>query len=112
MKPRKGASPDPAATQTMGVFSLSASSGRRNAVWVGRTETSSLSPGERDERYEVATPVYLRSGLARDGSSRSEYVSVTRLGLWSGEDEIEYCRGRIGGRRDKNVPNGRETDGN
>ena len=81
-------------------------------MWVGRTETSSLSPVTRDERYEVATPVYRFSGLASEGRSSSVYVSVARLGLLSGDDEIEYCLGRMGGRSDRKAPNGSETEGN
>jgi hypothetical protein len=108
MKPRKGASPEPAATQMRGVLS---SSGKRNAVCVGRTETRSLSPTAREERYEVATPRYLLAGLANEGDSSKVYVRVARLGWLSGEDDMEYCLGRIGGRRERKVPNGSETEG-
>lgn len=111
MKPRKGASPEPAATRMMGVLSILSSSGRRNAVCVGRTETRSLSPTTREERYEVATPLYLFTGLASEGDSSSVYVSVARLVLFSGEEDIEYCLGRIGGSRDRKVPNGSDTEG-
>ncbi len=52
------------------------------------------------------------AGFDRDGESRRAYVNVARPGSWSGEDDIEYCRGRIGGSSDKKVPNGSNTDGN
>lgn len=65
----------------------------------------------REERYEVAAPTNRRDGLASDGASSSEYVSVARDGSPSGEEDIEYCLGRMGGRRERKVPNGSEMEG-
>jgi hypothetical protein len=56
--------------------------------------------------------MYLLSELDREGESSSEYVRVARLGLWSGEEEMEYCLGRMGGSSDRKVPKGSETEGN
>jgi hypothetical protein len=55
--------------------------------------------------------MYLFAGLDSEGASRSVYVRVARFGCLSGEEEMEYCRGRIGGRRERKVPNGREMEG-
>ena len=60
----------------------------------------------------METPMCFFAGFDRDGVSRRAYVNVARPGLLSGDDDIEYCRGRIGGSSDKKVPNGSDTDGN
>jgi hypothetical protein len=66
----------------------------------------------REERYVVATPVWMLPGFASEGALSTLYVKAARLGLLSEEEEMEYCLGRMGGSKDKKVPKGSDTDGN
>lgn len=97
MKPRNGASPDPAHTMIMGVEQRS--TGGRKRCWPGRTEQLKKSPAFNLVRYCEARPrVGASSGqVSGAGCVIRDHVIVSDLGQARGEDEIEYCRGRIGG---------------
>lgn len=103
-----GAIPAPAAIITTGV--ASGSVGSRNAGFAGRTDTLSRSPAVREARYEEATPMW-RSPEGHESGAGREKVREARDGSGSGEDEMEYGRGRRGGRRARKVARGRGMEG-
>lgn len=90
MNPRNGASPVPAATQIIGVFS--ASTGSRNGLLGVRTATLIASPGDSESRYVDATPMCRCPDPDSAGALKTETVNVTSLGFHRGEDEIELPR--------------------
>ncbi len=101
--PRIGDNPDPAQKSTSGTLG---SCGGWNAADDALTAICTLSPGRRFARYVDATP---RNGSLRPeraGASITLTVSVALWAFQSGEDEMEYCRILIDGRRERKSEKG------
>jgi hypothetical protein len=86
--------------------------GRRKDFEDVRTETWMSSPGSRVERYVDATPTCRLPRPEMASWSRIVTVRVQVSAVCSGDEEIEYWRIRIGGRRERYWLKGNGTVGN
>ena len=104
MKPRNGARPVPDQNMSSGVSVLRGS--LKRAFEEGQTETCTLSPGLRIERYFPVTPAKL-PWPKRVGPKMMLYVIVALVGEARGEKAMEKFRTRVGVKLARNSLNGR-----
>src|SRR5262249_17297831 len=93
---------------------LATSSGRWNAECEGRTASWMWSPGSRGEGELDATPrgrCAASSVAEKEGASRTPYVTGHGSRVDRGDEEMEYCRTRMGVSMAKKSPKGKSRFG-